>query len=253
MSVQNFRLLQFFQKEEKQLDSIEKKQSSILAALKREYENLKNLKSRKATTREKLSRFRNLRTTYTFKLPTNEHGTNVNADKFKNGWIQTSAHRLTPHVHELSERRHKMIVSGNTWSKNNKAAYNTPTSFTIGKVASAPSTGIKRAQFERRMEFGKFREYKQAAKRPKVPSNPTKVDESKQRHQLTAKQSNAENVYRTMPKMKLSGGRGSQTKEVNGNCQLGDKSGTNGTSLCGMLNEIAANMLTFPSVCLFVC
>jgi hypothetical protein len=244
MNVQNFRLFQIFHKKEKRLNSIEKKQTNLLSLLKREYEHLIQLrKPRKATTHEKLMRLKNLRTTYTFKLPKNEHNVSnvkVNADKFKNGWLQTSTHKLSPHVQKLSERRHKMIVSGNTWSKNNnnKAAYNiVRPSFSIRKVASAPSD-IKSG-----MEFGKFQEQrKQAAKQPEVPSNP---DESRQRNQLTAKQSNAENVYHTIPKMELRGGSSQTMEEVNGNCQLGDKSSTNGMALCGLLNQIVTHTLTF--------
>lgn len=149
MEVQNLLLLQALAKKEKKLDAIEKRQASVLSLLKREYETLKVLtKQPRETKQDKLMKFKSLRNQYTFKR---EHQGDIN-EHTKNESSKASIYKTIHHVHELSERRSKMILAGNSFSQNNRKSIQESS---IRKVSSTMGQlQIKREMLARRNEFG---------------------------------------------------------------------------------------------------
>lgn len=123
MAALNYQLLREFSLKDAKLRTVEKRNDSIISILKRRKEKLeKRLKPKKSST-EKFFELKQRQSAYTFKLPDVKQQKCVqNYETFKHGWRVGSELRLPARVKELSQRRSKMIVIGNSHSLNNKTS-----------------------------------------------------------------------------------------------------------------------------------
>lgn len=178
MNIQNFQLLQTYSKRERELDRLDRRQSSLISILKNEYANLRKIDKEKSSEKSRID-LKKIRKEYSIlKLPKTEQKIQKHDEGniFINGWLKTNFKNFSPKWEELNEKRKKMIHSGNVFSKKN-TENKSPQS--IGRAFSM-QIDPKREMLKRRTEVGNFHSSqflrKNFAKQP--PMSP-KSDERK--------------------------------------------------------------------------
>lgn len=121
-SLLNYQLFQKISLKDAKLRAVEMRNDSIIDILRRKKEKLAKKSKPMKSSAEKFDELKQRQSAYTFKLRDGKKQKCEAAETFKHGWRVRSESRLPERVKELSQRRSKMIVIGNSHSLSNKTS-----------------------------------------------------------------------------------------------------------------------------------